>query len=94
MSARGMTVETATDSLAQAIGLQVASRLLADADRILIVAEDDVLTGAEAIAAHLGVSRRHVDRYAGVTIPARRIGTKWVASKAALARWMADGVVR
>lgn len=87
-----MSAETVTDYMAEAIGLQVAQHLLAGACQVLFLAEDDVLSGAEAIADYLGVSRRHVDRYAGVTFPARRIGNRWVASKVALAQWMGDAV--
>lgn len=66
--------------------------LVAAAGQVFAVDGDDILAGLDEIATHLGLSVNHVQRQIGKSIPARRIGTKWVTSRAALAHYIATSL--
>ncbi|WP_370326346.1 hypothetical protein [Euzebya sp.] len=82
-------IQAAMTTLAELIGHTVARELRGDVQRLLVPAENDVLEGIEDIATYLTLSPAHVARHLGSTIPARKVGRSWLASKAALTAWLA-----
>lgn len=86
-----MTAAMPTDVLADAIARSVADQLRPDVTArladLVIPAEHDVLSGAEQIAGHLGVTERFVRDHEH-ELPIRRVGTKLFASKAACTAWL------
>ncbi|WP_370326348.1 hypothetical protein [Euzebya sp.] len=79
----------ATADFASLVGRAVADELRDAVASVLTPVEHDVLAGVEAIAVYCGLSERFVRDHMGSTIPGRKVGTKWLASKVAITAWLA-----
>lgn len=69
---------------------RLAGRL--DLSQVIVAHTDggDVLKGVEEIAGHLRLSKSHTHKaLADGVIPGQQVGSTWLASRAALTRWLA-----